>query len=157
MKKCHALCSFFSVIISKINFCNSLYSLYLIAVSSVESQVNFPCPAITELCAGSTNDEELTCTVSSGNTLVWKILDNGMESGTIEYNKNDPLMTNDAVGMTPFFANLIQAANPLQSTLTFTPLEGFDGLVVQCSRMNDMNAQSCSIVIAGQPDNMICK
>ncbi len=119
--------------------------------------MNLPCPA-TELCAGSTNDEELTCTVSSGKKLVWKILNNGVESGTIEYNKNDPLMSN-AVGMTPFIANLIQAADPLESTLTFTPLdlEGMDGLVVQCSKKNDMNAQSCSIAIAGQPDNVICK
>ena len=130
--------------------------IIVLAVSSVESQVDLPCPA-TELCAGSTNNGELTCTVSIGKTLVWKILDNGMESGTIEYNKNDPLMSNDAVGMTPFIANLIESDNPLQSTLTFTPLEGMDGIVVQCSRMNDMSAQSCSIAIAGQPDNKICK
>ncbi len=128
----------------------------MLAVSSVESQVNLLCPA-TELCAGSTNDGELTCTVSSGKNLVWKILNNGMESGTIEYNKNDALMSNDAIGITPFIANLIQAPNPLESSLTFTPLEGMDGLVVQCSKKNDMNAQSCSIAIAGQPDNVICK
>ncbi len=44
-------------------------SIIWLAVSSVESQVDLPCPA-TELCAGSTNDGELTCTASSGKTLI---------------------------------------------------------------------------------------
>ena len=116
--------------------------IIVLAVCSVKSQVDLQCPA-TELCAGS-NDGELTCTVTDGNSLVWKIVDNGMESGTIEYNKNHPLMNNDVVGMA--IANLIEVV-PLESTLKFTPLEG---MVVQCSRMNDMSAQSCPIAIAGQ-------
>ena len=74
-------------------------NIIVLAVSSVESEVKLPCPATEPLCAGSI-DEELTCTVSvtSENTaLIWKILGNGMESGTIEYNKNDTLMANDQV------------------------------------------------------------
>ena len=52
--------------------------------------------------------------------------------------------------MTPFIANLIKVDPALQSTLTFTPMEGMDGVTVHCSGMNDMD-ESCSIAIAGQP------